>query len=95
MGVLAVLDFEIPCSRPVIPGTHPRSLLTQHDDQDQNYADLQDGGPGQNYRRACSRKHHKKLKEYTEKSPSDPSLKKPRNPQKSFNWNNEGEFFIS
>lgn len=33
--------------------------------------------------------HEIKLKEFTEKSPSDPSLKKPRNPQKSFHWNNE------
>ena len=45
-----------------------------------------------NRRRTFFCKHHKKLKEYTEKSPSDPSLKKPRNPQKSFHWNNEGEF---
>ena len=36
VGVLAVLDFEIKCSRPEAPGFHLRPLLTKFESHEEN-----------------------------------------------------------
>ena len=36
VDVLAVLDFEIPCSRPETPGFHPKPLFLKYEGHDEN-----------------------------------------------------------